>query len=397
MTRILNRYILKETAIPFLLSISVLSVTALLTKIIKLIELVLTRGAGLAFVAWFILSVMASFLIYIIPISFLIGVLAAFTRLSSDSEITAMKASGLSLFRIMRPILFFAIFVYMMNLAFTLYIFPWGNMKMKTLLLDTAKTRLVAGIEEKVFYDRFKGAVLYVDHISEDGELEGIYISEEGGTEPGKEGHGSGANIFFARKGVFVPSNEGSAVYLKLYDGTVHRKAEDKVASPGGEGAYYIARFSTYVIEMRLPGVDPSSLMEKSDRELYINELLEKIKAFKSRGEDARQLLIELHKRFALPASVFVFLFLGVPLGIQKVRAQRLTGFSVSLAVVLIYYVFLTAFETLGKNGVLSPPLSAWGPDIFLGAVGLYIFYMTAEDAPINPIPRLRGLLRYGK
>ena len=82
MRAIVSRYILKEIGVPFGLSLLVLTATALLTKSVSLLELMVTQGVGGAFIFWFMLSVLPSFLIYTLPVSFLIGVLAAFTRLS---------------------------------------------------------------------------------------------------------------------------------------------------------------------------------------------------------------------------------------------------------------------------------------------------------------------------
>jgi len=178
----------------------------------------ITHGIGAPFVFWFVVSVVPSFIIYTIPVSFLIGVLVAFTRLSSDSEITAMKASGLSLFSLMKPVIALAFIAYLAALAFTVYFFPWGNINLKNLLFEAAKTRLVSGIEEKTFYDKFSGVVLYVDRLSsKTGEMEGIFISEAG--------TGGESNLFFAERGIFSPSGEEFSVFLKLYNGTIDRKS----------------------------------------------------------------------------------------------------------------------------------------------------------------------------
>jgi lipopolysaccharide export system permease protein len=373
MPRVINRYIFKEIAVPFFLSLVILTVTALLSKVIKIIELMVTHGIGFSFIFWFVVSVIPTFLIYTIPISFLIGVLIAFTRLSSDSEITAMKAGGISLYNMMRPVAAISVLAYIVTLAFTLYIFPWGNMSIKQLLFEAARTRLVSGIEEKTFYDRFKGVVLYVDRLNtQTGEMEGIFISEN------DEATGAESNVFFAQKGIFSPSTDESAVYLKLMDGTMHRK------SSNGNESYHIADFSTYVLELSLTGGPATMIESKTNREMYPAELRERIAKVKARGGNTAPYLIDLHKRFALPASIFVFAILGVPLGIQKIRAARFTGFSVAMAVVLIYYVLSTALEALGENGVLHPVLAVWGSDIVFGSAGLYVFYKAAKDTPVG-------------
>lgn len=397
MYRAIDRYVFKEAAVPFLLSLAILTLTALLSKVVKLIELVLTHGAGAGFVFWFILSMLPSFLVYTIPVSFLIGVLIAFTRLSSDSEITAMKASGISLFKLLRPVLALAVVACAATLAFTLYLSPWGSMNLKRLMYDAAKSRLVSGIEEKTFYDRFKGVTLYVDHISpRTGEMEGVFISQTGqtGQTGGREGGGAGASsVFFARRGEFFPSAEDFSVYLKLYDGNIHRREDD---------AYHIVDFSSYTLDLSFAGGAPPSQADKSNRDLYTGEMIKRIEEIKARGENPAPQVVDLHKRFALPASVFVFAFLGLPLGVQKVRSARFTGFSIALGVVLAYYAASTALEGFGNNGALNPVISVWGSDMIFGLAGLYIFRMAAKDDPygmlkwlmewrFNPLSRRRG------
>ncbi len=371
----MSRYILKEIGVPFLLSLAVLTATGLLTKSVKILELMVTQGVGGTFIFWFIVSILPSFLIYTLPVSFLIGVLAAFTRLSSDSEITAMKASGLSLYNLARPVLVFALAVYAATLAVTLYLFPWGNLNLKSLVFEASKERFISGLEEKTFYDKFKGVVLYVDKINlKSGEMEGIFISETGEKEE--------LNIFFASTGLFSPATERNTVYLRLQDGTIHRKTEK-------DETYHIAGFQTYTLELGL-SAQPLSLQERKNRELSGGELRQKIKDTEARGEDSSPFVIDLHKRFALPASVFVFGIMGVPLGLQRIRAARFTGFSVAIGVVLVYYVLSTAFEAMGENGPLHPIFAVWASDIVFMAAGIFIFARTAADKPAIPFSGIK-------
>lgn len=368
MPRLLNLYILKEITVPFILTLMILTVTAFLSKVIRLIDLVVTHGIGISFAFWFIVSIMPSFLRYTIPVSLLIAVLIAFTRLSSDNEITAMKASGLSLFTMMKPVMFMASLVFMATLLVTLYFFPWGNLNLKKLLYDAAQTNITAGLEEKTFYDRFKGMVLHVDHLrAGSNEMEGVFISESA--------DGGESTIFFAERGVFVSSKEDSALYLKLYDGTIHKKSD-------GEDAYHIADFSTYRLELDVPKNEEVGLSGRANRELYPRELMAQMRVAASKGEETGPFLLDLHKRLALPASVFIFALLGVPLGMQRIRAARFTGFSIALGVALTYYMLSTGLEALGDTGALNPVLSAWGSDIIMGCAGLYLLYMAAKDRP---------------
>lgn len=382
MPGILSRYILKEVGVPFALSLAILTATALLSKAIRIIELMVTQGVGASFIMWFVASVVPSFLIYTLPISFLIGVLMAFTRLSSDSEITAMKASGLGLFTMIRPVLVLSLLVYAVTLLVTMYLFPWGNLKIKTLIFDAAKESFISGLEEKTFYDRFKGMVLYVDKIdSTTGEMEGIFISETSEKDE--------SNVFFASSGVFSPATERHTVYLKLQDGTIHRKTS-------GDGTYHIADFATYTLELGLSG-QPGLQGNKHNRELYTGELSERIEKVKGEGGNTAPYVIDLHKRFALPASVFVFALMGVPLGIQRARAPKFTGFSIALGIVLAYYVVSTAFEAMGENGTLNPIAAAWASDAIFTAAGAFVFVRSAKDRPLNPLEGLSSGAKAGE
>lgn len=379
MPGILTRYVYKEIIVPFLLSLAILTATALLSKVVKLVELAVVYGVGVPFLLRFVASVIPAFLIYTIPISFLVAVLAAFSRLSSDNEITAIKASGTSLFTLMKPVVGVAAAVFACALLVTLYAYPWGNLNMKKLAFEASRKVLVSGIEEKTFYDRFKGITLYVDHVTPDtGEMEGIFIAEESkGDEP---------NTFFAKRGMLAAPENGSSVYLKLYDGTAHRESAEK-------GVYNVVAFSTYMVELDI-GSQESIRASRTNRELYVGELADRAAQMRSEGQEAAGVVIDMHKRFVLPFSIFVFAFLGLPLGIQKVRSTRFTGFTVAIGVVLLYYVTSTAFEALGENSTINPVLAVWGSTIIFSIVGGYIFFRAAKDAPLLPkavARRIRG------
>ncbi len=367
MPRLITTYIFKEMTGPFLLTAVVLSVTILLGKVLKLVELFLTQGVGIKYIFLFVASMLPSFLIYTLPASFLVAVLIACTRLSSDNEVIALKSSGISLAAVIKPVFLLATIVYVVTLLTNLYLYPWGNQNFKRLLFEVATTRATAGIDEKTFYDQFQDVIVYVDHIPpQGGDLEGVFISKQ--TEDGQ------SEIVVAKRGVFVSSPEDLSVVLKLEDGTIHRK------SPSEE-TYHMVNFSGYNLELGLrKGFAGKNSRSKGQRELYVRELIERVKEFERTGGPADSLRIDLHKRFALPAVVFVFALIGVPLGMQKVRAARSTGFGLAIGVLLIYYILSKSIETMGDNGVLNPVVAAWGSDIILAALGLYILSRAARE-----------------
>ncbi|MBI3754379.1 MAG: LPS export ABC transporter permease LptF [Deltaproteobacteria bacterium] len=377
MPRIINFYIFKEIAGPFALSVAIFAVVSLLSRVLKLVELMVNYGIGPFLILKFIVFIMPSFLIYIIPMSFLIAVLIVYNRLSSDNEITAMKASGLSIARISLPVAWMALLAYLISTFLTLYAFPWGNISSKRLLYDIAKTKASLGLKEKAFNDVFDGLILYADRIKpETNELEGVFISDH---RDEKDNY-----IIAAKKGIISSEPRSMKLGLSLFNGTIHR-AE-------GNGLYKVITFNTYDLNLSLKqGKTDDPDASKTNYELTINELKKRIDAIKKEGRDpAPSYIIDLYARFALPASVFVFGFLGIPLGVQKVRTTKFTSFTIGLGVVLFYYMLSTVFESLGKKGIIHPLLAVWGPNILMGAAGIFIFYKASKDSPIKTLSWLQ-------
>ena len=387
MPRLLTSYIFKEMAGPFCICLLVLTGTALLSKSNKLIELGITYRAGLGSLLLFVLSIIPAFLVFIIPMSFLVAVLFAFNRLSAESELAAMKASGVSLYRLSLPVLALALLAALSTLAVTAYIFPLGNNQLHKIVSAVARTKSVAVIQENTFNTAFDGLTLYTGSIPRGGNtIMDVFISDK--REAGEP------TMIFARSGSFVADPEGKALTLKLANGTVHSANEVS-------GEYRLISFNTYDFIVPLQGVTGArTTASKSNRELYLGELLTRIKKRGAEGVNPAPYIIDLHKRFALPASVFVFALLGVPLGVQKIRTVRFTSFSVALGVMLIYYVLSTAMESLGEEGIIGPLISVWGSDIVMGIVGCYVFYRASRDMPLMPFrrsdraPLFAGLLK---
>lgn len=385
MPKLITSYIFKEMLTPFLLCTALLTITALLGKLIKLIELVLTQNAGAANTMWLALSLIPSSLIYTIPASFLVGVLIACTRLSSDSEIIAMKSAGLGLATVMKPAFVLAIVSCVLTLLVSMYLAPWGKYNFQKTLFTMARTKAAAGIEQRTFHDKFGDIVLYVDHIPPRADvLKGVFISDRSsGTE----------RIIVAEKGVFLPNREGRGLAFRLENGTIHRAG----LSANKEEAYHHLKFSDYTVEL---GAAAGGVEDRAKwyKELYTGELIQRINQLKEEGRSTVRPLILLHKRFASAFVVFAFMLLGVPLGMQRVRSGRTAGFGLAIGVLLAYYITTKIFETLAYEQSLSPAVGVWGSVVVLGAAGLYVFYMaTGERQPIS-VNRLEELvIRLGR
>src|SRR6185369_6355711 len=179
MKRILSIYIIREVTSLFLLGILVFTLILLLGRLIKLTDLVITRGVPLSKIGLMIAYLLPSFLVFTIPMAFLLAVLLAFGRLSADNEITVMKASGISLVQLMPPVLLCGFAAAFLALAAGTLGVPWGNSAFKRLSLDVLKQNVAITIREKVFWDDLPGIVLYTDHYDEEHHaLKGVIIHD---------------------------------------------------------------------------------------------------------------------------------------------------------------------------------------------------------------------------
>jgi lipopolysaccharide export system permease protein len=372
-------YILKEVLPIFLIGLMLFTFILLMDKILKLIELIVTRGVSISQILILLLFISPSFLIFTIPIAVLLGTLLTFGRLSGDNEITAFKASGMSLYQLFLPISIFAICAYLLTTFLVLYGLPWGNRGFKATLYMIAQSKADVEIKERVFNDAFDGLVFYVDKVPIQGKkMEGILIYDE--RDQGK------LNTIFAKEGFLISNPKSQEVFLRLLNGDIHRF--DPRAN-----VYQKVQFDTYDLKLELAKVFAAIGKKLKDKEMSIEDIKEKIETMKKKGEDTIPLKVELHKRYAFPFACIVFGLIGVPLGIQPRRSGRSYGFIFSILILLAYYISLTASEILAVRRTIPPFLAGWAPNLLFGGLGIYLLVKVAKESPFKPAVWLIGAL----
>jgi len=365
MKKTLYAYIFKEIPPPFLVGMATFTFVLLMGRFLKLAEMVVEKGVPLSDVLWMIVYLLPSFWLYTIPMALLLAILLAFGRLSGDSEITAMKSCGISLYGLLPPPLAFAVLACSACLCVTVYAVPWGNSSFKKLLIDVAQASAGLVVKEKVFNDAFPGMVIYAESFNQKGQtMAGVIIHDE--RDPREPA------TIFAKSGALLSDPRAHAIEFHLKDGSIHRSAES--------GGYRMIGFQEYNLRVALS--KPGTTLEKGETEMTLSELIDP----PPRRFDAKALLsmqLEFHSRLALPFSCFVFTLLAMPLGIQNRRSGKAAGFSISIGILLLYYVALSAFKTLGEKSILSPPLACWAPNLAFLALAVYLFYKTAAEEPL--------------
>jgi lipopolysaccharide export system permease protein len=331
----------------------------LIGRIFKLSDLVINKGVDLFDVLKLFVYILPNFLVFTIPMAFLLGVLLAFGRLSSDHELTAMKASGISLFQLIPPVITVSFLCYGLAAFMAIYALPWGSRSFRNTLYHIARTKAHIELKPRVFNDSFSGLVFYVDGMNSRGDrMEGVLIQDERDQEK--------SQLILSKAAQLVSDPEKGEVILILQDGSIHIRDE--------EGSFY-RKIDFDYYHMRLDveeSIGGGRRIRTKDSEKSIGELREEIERKRASGENWIHEEVVINQKYAIPFACVVFGLLGIPLGVLPPRAGRSYSLLKSLAVIMGYYVLMTAMEALAEREILLPSVAMWIPNIFFLLLGIY-------------------------
>jgi len=367
--KILNGYVFRELFSPFLVSLLIFSMILLMGRTLRFSDLLINKGLALLDLAQLITYIFIPFLVYIIPMSVLLSVLLALGRLSVDNEITSMKSSGISLYQLIVPVGAFSFIAFCLTGMIIIYAYPWGFASLREFAYKIARTSSEIGLQERVFNDSFDGMIIYVDKISvRGGSIQGIFISDR--RDPA-------ISTTILAKEAFIESDPVAlAINMRLYNGQFHRVSNDLETIQMGN-------FDTYDIVLDLKSAFGELKKKKRKyREMSLSEMLRSLKMSGMQKQELNEIKIEYHKKFAIPFASFVFGLIGIPLGIRKIRGGKSYGFTISLMVILAYYLLMLMAETLAKNSLLRPLFAMWLPNAVLGTLGLLLMRAAARENP---------------
>ena len=355
-----------------MIGIGVLSSVFLVGRLFQTIEKIMDQGIPVLFALELFLCLIPAFMVFVVPISFLLGVLVALGRLSADNEIIALKTSGVGLYRLSYPVMFLSLLTFLLTSFLMSYGVPWGSKNFRNTLFKLAETKANVAIKEQVFNDTFGDLVIYVNKLSQRGTfLEGVMIYDERDPEVN--------NTIFAHEGYLVSDPQVKKVILHLFNGSIHVNEVKKEA-------YRTINFKTYQFNISL--IEEIEKAQKrhdvkmKDREMSIKELRNKIKRVKGEGKNAGPELVELHFKFAIPFAALIFGLIGIPLGVQRTQSGRSWGFLLCIFILLLYYILYSVGKDLGTSGVIPPVLAAWLPNFIFGILGFYLLIKEARESP---------------
>ncbi len=362
----LHTYILKETLPPVILGILLFTLLVISQQLVKISDYIITGGVPPSEIAKLLIFSLPAFLEISIPVSMILGVTYAFSRLSIDSEIIALRASGISVTQLLLPVCLLSL----SGFAGISYISLYGSAAGYNNLYSTLRKISYFGtreiIKEGVFTRLTPTTLVYVDHMSPDGKkMKGIVISEKRALdEPiiiaASEGRKSGGGTqkesrLHLSKGIMIQKMKGEDIHRIVTFGEMTLQGEEKKAV--------------------------SSAASRKPKEISVPELIRILSSGAIRKDQTPSYLFSLNKRLSLPFACLIFPFLAVPLGLAQRSRSKSASFIITAGTVFIYYLFLAVGQSVKS---FSPHLAIailWLPNLLFGILTLYVIRKLDMDA----------------
>lgn len=443
---ILWRHILRVHVGPFIFSVFLIMGIFLLQYLMRYLDQLAGKGLSAAIIVELITLNLAWMLVLAVPMAVLIATLMAYGSLASSNQITAMRASGVSLYRMMAPALAASIVLCYLLFRFNNDVLPDANHRTKVLTSDISHKKPTLTLVPGMFTQLLQGHSILVRKTYEhSNDLEGVTILDY--SKPLL------AATITAHRGTISFSPDYRKLIMDLYDGEIHQVNNQL------KNQYRIIRFEKHRIVMDAEGFNFQRSEEtnasRGDREMSIQEMertIDSIRVLEAGVErhilditgkkpeeiaiirpgaeqsaalsaplkgistdrsiqqtvrydmyrinqyesDVRKNKVEIHKKYAIPVACIVFIFIGAPLGIISRRGTFGVGASLGLGFFVFYWACLKGGENLADRGIIEPWFGMWVANIVLGLIGLYLTIRTARENPtINWSAMVRFIPKY--
>jgi lipopolysaccharide export system permease protein len=432
--KILNRYILLEHIPPFLFSLFIITFVLILETIPKIVEMVIDKDISSVVVLQLIFYNLAWMIALSVPMAVLAATLLAFGRLTSDSEIIAIKSSGINLLRILIPLLAAAGVLTLAMIEFNDKILPDLNHKARLLTGDIRSMRPTLTFRPGIFITDLSGYIILIDKIDHiTSRVEGVRISET--KDP------SQPRIIVAKSGLMKFIDNGQTVQFTLYDGEIHmldtkepanyRRVDfkEQVINVGGVGSELRHSESTFRTDREMDIAQMKEVVRQADTAIVpfrmhmkkevenklaflfgdtlnypggtsqsdsgalvllradMQGIYHKLKSEAGQIEEQHKIInrheVEIYKKYSIPAASFAFILIGAPLGILSRRGGMGIAVTISLLIFTAYWAFLIGGEDLSERGMLAPFWAMWSANILAGLIGLYLLTKVISEKPM--------------
>jgi lipopolysaccharide export system permease protein len=369
---IMDRYLLTELLLPFLFGVAAFtSIGMAIGSLFELVRQITNNGLSVNVALHVFLLRLPGIIVYTFPMSTLLATLIAFGRLSGDSEVVAMQATGVSLYRIVLPTLLLSFVITGITFVFNEVVVPTANQEASHALfqaLDSDKPEVT------------KDNIIYPEN--------GVIVHKDGTKDFGL------TRLFYARQ-----FSDGQMIDLTILDYSQDEITQVITAETanwnGKERMWTFRNGTTYVIA---PNGSYRNILHFSEQQIKIDdrplqfaqgsrqpeemttkELRSYIALVDKSGQNINGLLVSLFQKYAIPTVCFAFALVGAPLGLRRQRTSNALGLGLSILIIFSYYVFLFVAQALGQTGALPPWLGAWLPDLVTIGVGAFLLWRVAR------------------
>ena len=373
--RIITRYILREVTSHALLGGVLFTFVLFMRDLGKILELAVRNSASLADVLRIFVFLLPNFLTLTIPMAVLVGILLGLSRLASDSEITAMRASGMGALDFVRIVSIVSTVAVAVGLFNSLYLAPRAAASLLELQQSIQSSQASFEIQPRVFYEDFKNYVLYVQDVRPAAGASlwrHVFLADL--TQPATP------HITTSDQAVVVSgardSSDAQTLRLHLLNGGQHQ------TDPNDPNQYNISTFSATDIPIET-GAQEDTHLTRNDTPILalpLSELMRRVEHPDPKDpQSARIYRIEFNKRFSYPLACLVLMLVGVPLGLSSKRGGKSTGFVLTILLVFTYYTLSLVGNAFARNGKLSPFIGVWGANLIFTAAGAFFLYQMSR------------------
>lgn len=350
----LDRFIFGELVGPFffgLMSFTIIMVAGGL--LFRIADLVIKNGVSLGIVIRLFLYYLPRMAATAIPMSCLLAALLGFNKLSANSELVALKSSGISFTRIIKPVIIMAFLVSAGAFFINETLVPVSERAAANVMVYEVYKQSAPVFKEKVFLKEESGGslkrVIYVNRMDiKDGKMSDIVVQEFE--------NGLLSRLISAKKGEWI---NGS---WWLEDGKVFEITEDKNVS-------VLFTFDKQALQLNL-SPEEASRSSRTPDEMTLKELFHEINMMKLKGMDVSKLVMILNLRFSVPWACLVLAIVGAAVGSRPQRSSSGMGLGLSVIIVFVYYIILSFTQSLGDAGYLHPVFAAWIANIVFLIIG---------------------------
>ena len=366
--RILTRYILGEILSHTLIGCVIFTFILFMRDLDHILEMVIRNSSTWADVLEVFLFTIPNTFKVTIPMAVLVGILLGLSRLAADSEIVAMRASGMGIGYFVRVASIVAVTGTVLGLLNSIYVAPRANQGILDLQQALETQQASYEIQPRVFYEDFRNRVLYVQNVRAGtgaSNWDRVFMADV--TDPTTP-------LVTTAASATVVSDSTQELLMRLRDGAEY----DTVA--GQPDQYKVSTFQS--TDLPLPLTQQSDVhLGRMDTAIYAMPMgaLEK----RTHGADARRFQIELQSRFSYPAACLVLMLVGVPLGVISRRGGKSSGFVFTLLLVVVYYVLSYTGLSLARQSKLSPFLGVWLANIVFAAAGSFLLWQMATGGRV--------------